>query len=122
MPNVHYGRPSSGRIATDVLDDPRQEEIVRVVNLGLMDVDTTLHRFSPSSPVRRGAALRSLSHLLSRFAPGAACLAGSSSSACDVAVRCGLIPTADDCQPSAPLSGSAAVDFLGRCLELLGAS
>src|SRR6185436_6343888 len=76
VPNVRYARPSAGRIATDVLDHPYREEIVRVVNLGLMDVDSTLHRFSPAAPLRRGAALRVLSRTLSSFGQGLACLGG----------------------------------------------
>ena len=57
-PAVRYGRPGTARIATDVLDDPRREEIVRVINLGLMDIDAGLHRFAPdaaASPCRRPA-------------------------------------------------------------------
>jgi hypothetical protein len=126
VPNVHYGRPSSGRIATDVLDHPHQEAIVRVVNLGLMDVDS-LHRFSPSAPVRRGAALRSLARVLTRFAPKAACVGGanadpSPSASCDLAARCRMVATAEDCQAGAPLSGGDAVELIRRALEQLGGS
>ncbi|HYG65569.1 MAG TPA: hypothetical protein VEL74_23505 [Thermoanaerobaculia bacterium] len=127
VPNVHYGRPSAGRIATDVLDHPHQEAIVRVVNLGLMDVDS-LHRFGPSAPVRRGTAIRSLARLLARFAPKAACLGGaaipdpSPSASCDVAARCRLVATAEECQPAAPLSGGDAVELIRRTLEHLGGS
>ncbi|MFY9822095.1 MAG: hypothetical protein WAM82_11985, partial [Thermoanaerobaculia bacterium] len=71
VPDVRNSRPTAGRIATDVLDSPHQEEIVRVVNLGLMDVDPTLHRFSPGSSIRRGPALRAVLRTLARFGAGA---------------------------------------------------
>lgn len=122
VPNVRYGRPSAGRIATDVLDHPRQEEIIRVVNLGLMDVDATLHRFSPGAPVRRGVALRTLVRMLGRFAAGKPCLGGGGSSACEVSMRCGLIASEEGCQSQAPLSGAEAVNLIRKSLDVLGAS
>jgi len=128
IPNVRYARPSSGRIATDVLDHPHQEEIVRVVNLGLMDVDSTLHRFSPASQVRWGTALRSLTRVLDGFAgSGADCLGSASGQApqsaiCTGSAGCGLIPSADDCQVGTPLSGSDAVELIRRALKRLGGS
>ncbi len=126
IPNVRYGRPTVGRIATDILDHPHQEEIVRVVNLGLMDVDSTLHRFSPASPARRAAALRSLILLLSHSGDGVPCLDGSAgSSACAAAEGCGLLPAGDagaGCRPSSPLSGTDAVELIRRTLKLLGGS
>lgn len=120
-PDVRNSRPTAGRIATDVLDHPHQEEIVRVVNLGLMDVDATLHRFSPGSSMRRSAAVRSLIRLLSRFG-GASCLSGGEGDTCDAALRCGLLPPGEDCQLSAPVSGSEGVELIRRALERLGGS
>jgi tetratricopeptide (TPR) repeat protein len=127
VPDVRYGRTSVGRIATDVLDHPRQEEIVRVVNLGLMDVDPTLHRFSPSARVSRGGALRTLGRMLSRFASDASCVAGagrdpSQAAACDLAARCGMIPAGEDCRTGSSLSGAEAVELIRRGLKVLGVS
>jgi tetratricopeptide (TPR) repeat protein len=123
VPDVRNTRASAGRIATDVLDHPHQEEIVRVVNLGLMDVDATLHRFSPGAAMRRNAAVRSLTRLLSRFG-GAACLSGAQGQGdtCEVALRCGLLPAGEDCQLSAPVSGGDGVELIRRALEQLGGS
>lgn len=121
--DVRNSRPSTGRIATDVLDNPHQEEIVRVVNLGLMDVDPTLHRFSPGASIRRGPALRVVLRMLARF--GAASCAGSgagSSNVCEPALSCRLIAAEGDCQPTAPLSGADAVEILRRSLKLFGGS
>lgn len=129
LPQVRYARPTNGRIATDVLDHPHREEIVRVVNLGLMDVDATLHRFSPGAPVRRGAALRSLIRVLSSLTEKGgkvACLGdakGSSRSAvCGAAQSCELIPEGQDCDAGSPLAGSDAVELIRRTLKHLGAS
>jgi tetratricopeptide (TPR) repeat protein len=119
VPQVRNSRPTAGRIATDVLDSPHREEIVRVVNLGLIEVDPTLHRFSPGAPVRRGAALRVVLRTLARFGAGSCAV---SANTCDAAVACGLLPAAEDCQPSAPLSGSEGVEILRRSLKLLGGS
>ena len=130
LPQVRYARPTNGRIATDVLDHPHQEEIVRVVNLGLMDVDATLHRFSPGAPVKRGAALRSVVRVLDGFSgekdEQVACLGGakgsSRSAVCDTAQSCELIPEGQDCDAGSPLSGSDAVEIIRRTLKLLGTS
>jgi len=128
IPAVRYAHPSNGRIATDILDHPRQEEIVRVVNLGLMDVDATLHRFSPGATVRWGTALRSLTRLLEEFGDDLPCLgdAGKGQAAagavCTAAASCELVPSGDDCQMAAPLSGADAVELIRRSLKLLGGS
>jgi hypothetical protein len=120
VPEVRYAKPSEGRIATDVLDHPQREEIVRVVNLGLLEVDETLHHFSPGSLARRGTALRSVVRLLSRFgSPAPTCL-GDQRSLCDASRRCGLLPEDQDCQSSEPFSGEDAVELLRRTLTLLG--
>jgi tetratricopeptide (TPR) repeat protein len=126
LPSVRYAKPTSGRIATDVLDHPHREEIVRVVNLGLMDVDSTLHRFSPAAPLRRGSALRTLARVLDGFGgENAACLnaAGKGtgqSGACATASSCELIPEGEDCNAGSPLMGSDAVELIRRTLKHLG--
>ncbi|HEY7214893.1 MAG TPA: hypothetical protein VIC28_09700 [Thermoanaerobaculia bacterium] len=121
VPEVRNSRPTAGRIATDVLDDPHREEIVRVVNLGLMDVDPTLHRFSPTSSVRRGAALRVVLRTLSRFGkPACAGGGGAAANVCESAIACGLLPAEEDCQPSVQLSGAEGVEIIRRSLKLLG--
>lgn len=122
VPDVRNSRPSAGRIATDVLDNPHQQEIVRVVNLGLMEVDPTLHRFSPESQVRRGAALRVVLRTMARFGAGA-CAGGnvSSGNVCEAAVACGLVASGEACLPGEPLSGAEGVEILRRSLKHLGA-
>ena len=124
VPDVRNSRPTAGRIATDVLDNPHQEEIVRVVNLGLMDVDPTLHRFSPGSSIHRGPALRVVLRMLARFGVGACAGAnpGGGGNACDPAEACGLLEADDNCEPAGPLAGTDAVEILRRSVKLLGGS
>ena len=128
VPNVRYGRSDTGRIATDILDHPQQEEIVRVVNLGLLDVDQTLHRFSPAAPARRITALRSLVLVLARFGKGVSCLGAAGkgwppqSAVCQAAASCNLIPSEDECRPTAAVAGGEAVELIRRTLEHLGGS
>jgi tetratricopeptide (TPR) repeat protein len=123
VPQVRNSLPTAGRIATDVLDNAHRDEIVRVVNLGLMEVDPTLHRFFPGSPVRRGSALRVVLRTLARF--GAASCAGGNPNGgdvCGVSLACGLLASAEDCQATSPLSGAGSVEILRRSQKLLGGS
>lgn len=122
VPEVRYGRPGSARIATDILDHPQREEIARVANLGLMAVDSTLHRFAPEAPVSRLAALEALLALL-RDRPGGAsgCAYPGAAEpalppACAAAARCRLIADPGDCLPSARLSGREAIELIRRVL------
>jgi hypothetical protein len=120
---VRNSRPTAGRIATDVLDNPHREEIVRVVNLGLMEVDPTQHRFYPGSSLRRGQALRVILRTLARF--GAASCAGGNADGGDVCALsqgCGLLASGEDCEATSPLSGTDGVEILRRSLKLLGGS
>ncbi len=121
VPNVRYAKPSAGRIAADVLDQARQEEIIRVVNLGLMDVDGDLHRFFPTSSARRQGALAAMVRVLTRFGRGLSCL-GDDGGTCATAARCGLLRTPDDCRPRDPVSGAEAVEMIRLALKALGAS
>jgi len=120
---VRNSRPTAGRIATDVLDHPHREEIVRVVNLGLMEVDPTQHRFYPGSPVRRGQALRVVLRTLARFG-AASCANGGADGGdvCSLSQGCGLLIAGEGCDATAPLSGSDGVEILRRSLKLLGGS
>lgn len=120
---VRNSRPTAGRIATDVLDNPHREEIVRVVNLDLMEVDPTQHRFYPGSALRRGQAVRVVLRMLVRFG-AASCAKGNAEGGdvCEVAQGCGLLAAGDDCEATAPLSGTDGVEILRRSLKLLGGS
>jgi hypothetical protein len=123
VPEVRYAKATAGRIATDILDHPHRDEIAHVVNLGLMDVDPNLHRFSPEAPLRRGVALRALGRLLGGFGNHADCAAtagGAAASPCDLAVRCQLVPDEDSCQAADTLSGLDALEWIRRSLVLLG--
>jgi hypothetical protein len=134
---VRYGRPAEARIATDILEDPRREEIAQVVNVGVLDVDAGVHRFAPDAPLARGDALLGLLRVVSRGpgdpgkgggepGRGASCaaeIAGaprpSSDLLCAAAARCGLIPAPADCLPRGPVAGREALELIRLGLDLL---
>lgn len=122
LPDVRYGQASSARIATDVLDHPYREEIVRVVNLGLLDVDEALHRFGAERAASRPEAAAAVLRVLSRDGRAACVPAGTPvgrDAACELARRCGLLLEEGDCLPGLPLSGSTALDLIRRAVDLL---
>ncbi len=127
VPGVRYGRVRTGRIAVDILDHPDREAIARVVNLGLMRVDSKLHRFVPEEPVERADALASLLRLIQQQSPRVACLGSlkigsaiSYDSICRKSAACRLTESAADCLPRAPLSGEEGVEMVRRALRLMG--
>jgi hypothetical protein len=132
VPEVRYAKATAGRIATDILDHPHREEIAHVINLGLLDVDANLHRFSPEAPVRRGAALRGLGRLLTGFGKPAGCAeaaGGAAAQPCELAAQCGLLEGNESdesgggdsrCRAGETLSGPDAIEWIRRSLVLLG--
>lgn len=118
VPEVRYRKPAGGRIATDILDIPQQAAVARVVNLGLMDVDTNLHRFAPGASLNRLDALTALVRL-GRLRAASCFAAGGVASAetCELAMACGLVPTEVECRSREPISGRAAAELIRRSLE-----
>jgi hypothetical protein len=126
FPQVRHARGDRPRIATDILDDPRRDEIARVLNLRLMDVDEDLHRFSPRMPTTRGRLLSSVTRVLRRGEPAPACVRDlparpTPDAVCAASARCGLVPSPADCLAEGPVSGRDAVAVIQRALELSGA-
>ncbi len=130
IPRVRYSQVTNPPIAADILDHPRREVILRVLSLGLMEIDETLHRFDPAAPARRVAVLKAQLALLDSSPqrlsclgdPGALELDRSWSSLCGHAARCRLIPEAADCRPAASISGAEALELFRQTLNLLGSS
>ena len=125
IPRVRSSQINNPPIAGDILDHPRRDVILRVLSLGLMDIDETLHRFEPLEPAKRVTVLGALL----ATAPGNhSCLGESQalaidrswSSVCRLAARCRLIPEAPDCRATAAVSGAEALDLIRRTLDLLG--
>jgi hypothetical protein len=116
MPGVRHARASASTIATDVVAHPWREEIVRILNLGILDIDEALHNFWPARPSTRGEAMGAV--LRAAAATGRASCgivqAGDSGreAVCRAAQACGLIATVEECLPGAPVSGSNVVDWL----------
>lgn len=115
MPGVRHARSQAISIATDVVDHPSREEIVRVLNLGILEVDEALHNFWPTRPTNRGesmAATLRAAAVTSRascgLAPG---VDGGRDGTCRAAVSCGLIASLEECLASAPVSGADLVGW-----------
>jgi hypothetical protein len=125
VPGVRVqGAAGGARIASDVIDHRWQQEIIRVVNRGLMRVDSTVHRFEPDRAITRAEALQSALEVAAGR-PGGECAKGaaanpspSASLLCDTAARCGILGEAAECLPQARLSGGEALGILGRALSL----
>ncbi len=125
VPSVRSAATGSGRIASDVLDHPRNREIVKVLNLGLMDLtDSTLNRFDPERKTNRGHLFAGLLRLDQRFGRGSCSAdvpgtgAVTSSTACAAAVRCGLIEDREACMAGAPVAGEEALELVRKTLAL----
>ena len=126
VPGVRAARVSEPHIASDIFEHPRRQEIMRVVNLQLMDLDETQRRFNPGWRVHRAQALRALERVLQRAPRPPSCVAAiggnpspSRETACAVAAACGFLPEAADCLPDAGLSGADAADWIRRTGSLL---
>lgn len=124
LPQVQHSPAVDPPIASDILNHPAQQEILRVTDLELMEVDETLHRFNPDLVSSRRVSLAALLSLLAR--QRASCMAGEKAAresrawVCRKSVECGLLGDESQCQPSTPISGSDAVDLMKACLDLLG--
>jgi len=127
FPSVRYARPQSARIANDVFDHDFREEIVRVINLDLMEVDPGLHQFEPAEPATRSQSLAAVLRVVAAARPEEACVGAVASHtrlswpiACAAAASCGLIEAEADCLPAATLSGTEALEICRRAQLLLG--
>lgn len=116
---VRTGSVRAGRIATDILDHPAREELIRVINLNLISIDPTLRTFEPDRGARRVDLLRALQSLLelqgSRRCAGSR--EGLATDPCDLAFDCGWLTSREECAPHRPLDGPAASSILERAVR-----
>ena len=124
FPGIRFGSSTSAEIATDVLDHRHRDQIVRVVNLGLMPVDPVLHTFQPGVPLTRRDALSALGLLLGTEEPRPACIDVTGTTQhmslqriCELSARCKLIDDAASCLPGATVSGSEALEFARKAQD-----
>jgi tetratricopeptide (TPR) repeat protein len=125
VPGVRLQSSGGGvRIASDVIDHVWQQEIIRVVNKGLMRVDSTMHRFEPDRPITRAEALHSALEVAASR-PGGECAQGiaaspspGAGSLCETATRCAILAEVAECLPQGRLSGGEALGIVGRALSL----
>ncbi|MEM8994962.1 MAG: hypothetical protein AAGF23_09250, partial [Acidobacteriota bacterium] len=127
FPDVRYSAVDDPPIAADILDHPQQREILRVLDLDLMEVDRALHRFRPGDPATRADALQALLGLLMAADPPLGCLASDARRGaasyperwvCARSADCGLIPEALACLPAATLAGGEALQLVRLAQEL----
>ncbi len=128
IPRVRYSQITNPPIAADILDHPQRDVILRVLDLGLMEIDETLHRFNPAEPARRIDVLKALLALLDSSPQRLGCLGDgealeldrSWSSLCRHAASCQLIPEAVDCRAAERIPGGEALELFRKTLKLLG--
>jgi len=118
VPEVRSSRGGVPRIATDVLDHPAREEIVRVANLGLLRVDEELHLFEPERPLRRLEAFRALARVATgSLGEDARPAAAGEAVVCARAAEAGWIPEPAECLPYAAVSGAEALAWIRSAVE-----
>jgi len=127
MPGLRGGA-ADGRIVADILDvEPaRRQEVARVVNQGVMDVDPVRRRFEPRRALRRDEALEALLRVLARAAPRPICVddlarnaVPSTEAVCRAAAECSLLPEPEACLASVGVPGSDAQELIRRALAAL---
>lgn len=124
LPQVQHSPAVDPPISSDILNHPAQQEILRVTDLDLMEVDETLHRFNPDVATSRRATLAALLAVMAQ--QGVPCVAGEPLArdarawVCRKSVECGLLREESQCQPGTSISGTDAVDLLKDCLDHLG--
>jgi tetratricopeptide (TPR) repeat protein len=122
VPEIRAGRGAVGKIASDVVGHEAQDEVVRVVNMGLMRVDENLHRFEPDRAVRRGEALEAVFRAASASSAPPSCSrlvpagAWTREALCAAAAGCGLTASPSDCLPGGALSGQEALAWIHGAL------
>lgn len=117
FPQARYAPSRAVRIASDILESPHREEIVQVVNAGLLDVDNAGHRFRPEVAAIRSDAAGCVAEMLRTG--GAGCAAGSANSgACSVLAACDVV-TADRCTAGEGISGAEFSEWARRAQERL---
>jgi tetratricopeptide (TPR) repeat protein len=63
VPEAHALGGGDVPLLSDILESPSRKEIVTVVRLGLMDVDTLQHHFDPTNSVSPAEAMRAIDRL-----------------------------------------------------------
>ncbi len=125
VPQIRTVRPGAAQIASDIVDHPSRDAIARVANLGLMNIDETMHRFSPDAGLRRSDAVMALLRLLADSGHGAdagGCglpRTAGREGVCRTGVACGLLEDSVLCEAGSGLSGSEAIEMLRRALDRL---
>ncbi|MEM1180602.1 MAG: hypothetical protein AAGM22_19810 [Acidobacteriota bacterium] len=127
FPDVRYSAVDNPPIAADILEHPKQREILRVLDLDLMAVDEALHRFRPAEMATRSDLLQALLGLLMSSDPPLGCLSSEARRSaasqprrwvCTRSADCGLIRDSLSCLPEATLAGAEALELVRVAQEL----
>ncbi len=129
VPEVRYSQVTNPPIAADILDHPNRDAILRVLNLGLMEIDETRHRFEPDATATGVDVLSALISLLNLSRRSFACLPDSNvldvdrswRTICHLAMGCGLVEEGASCGPTG-VAGRETLELFRRTLNLLGSS
>ena len=116
FPQARYAETQEVRIASDILESPHRDEIVQIVNAGLLDVDLAGHRFRPDQPAGRRTAVGAVVEILRRSR--AVCVVSSASNACTTLSTCGVVDPAV-CGVGSTVSGPEFSDWARRAQEVL---
>ncbi len=127
VPEVRRSQVTNPPIAADILDHPTRDVILKVLNLGLMEVDETRHRFEPDAAATQVEVLAALVRLLDSDRRSFSCLPDASvlnvdrswRSICQLATDCRLVKGDTPCAPTA-IAGREALDLFRRTLNMLG--
>ena len=106
---------TSPEVATDVVDHPDRQAIVRAIGLGFLQVSRETHRVRVEATVSRAdfaAVLKRLAQLVGRGSRPVRCLSGDSGSAALAA--CGILPESK----SRTVSGKEALRAIERTARL----
>lgn len=127
LPQLRYATTSASIILEDVPSQhPQSQEIIHVVNLGVMRLDDPeVRRFAPDRPIHRVEALDALLRLPGVLGEHPACLASrllandaSPGRVCEASAACGLLGEEGACLEQAAVSSLDAKDLVCRGLEL----
>ncbi len=107
--------PTAPEVATDVIDHPNRQALVRAIGLGFLSVSRETHRLRADFPVARGefpAILKRLAHFVGRGRGPVRCLSGDSG--IGGLAACGILPESK----SRTVSGKEALRAIGRTARL----
>lgn len=128
LPGIRSASPTGAQIATDVpLDHPHRQEVVRIVNLGVIPLaDAALRSFAPERSASRVEVAEILLRAPDLLGVQPACSREfvqarrvSARAVCEAAVRCGLVNEVEPCAAGGSIDGPEMREMVRRTLDLM---